>query len=235
MKRSLYIIALFLFVLLSAHAQEQKIRYQVYADQKLYRFGITVGMNFQDLILTNNGIVDEESGKTLYATIPGYAPGFSVGLSADLWLNPFMNLRFTPTINFGDKNFVFQNENLNEDLRVSVRSNYLNLPLDVKFRSSRVNNYRPYVIAGGYVAIDFGRNRDEAILLKPIDYGFTVGIGCDFYLPMIKIAPELRFTFGLVDVIDHERKDLTDPSLRKYTNAISKGTTRMISLVFNFE
>lgn len=235
MKRILSILITLVIVVLSVNAQKQKVRFQPYADQKLYRFGITVGMSFQDIIMTNSGVVDEATGEIWYATIPNYAPGFTVGLSADLYLNPYMNLRFTPTINFGDKNFEMVEENTDERFKTSVRSNYLNLPLDIKFRASRVNNYRPYVIAGAYVAMDFGRNKDEPLLLRPIDYGITIGIGCDLYFPLIKVAPELRFSFGFADIFDHERKDLTDASMRKYSNAISKGTTRMISLVFNFE
>jgi hypothetical protein len=108
-------------------------------------------------------------------------------------------------------------------------------PLEIKFRSLRLNNYRPYLIAGVYSAVDLGRKPDEAVYLKPIDYGITLGIGCDFYLPIIKIVPEIRFSFGLADIIVHDRTDLTDNSLRKYSDAIAKGKTRMISLVFNFE
>jgi hypothetical protein len=107
--------------------------------------------------------------------------------------------------------------------------------LDLKIRSLRINNYRPYVIAGVYAAMDMGRKPDEAVYLKPMDYGVSIGLGCDFYLPIIKVAPELRFSFGWTDIVEHNRTDLTDESRRKYSNAIAKGTTRMISLTFNFE
>jgi hypothetical protein len=218
---------------INLQAQKQKVKNQPYGDQKLYHFGITVGMNFQDLTLTNNGLPTD--GETWYATIPNYSPGFSVGLLADLYLNPFMNLRFTPALHFGDKAFEFVEPATDQHHRSVTRSNYLMLPLDVKIRTLRLNNYRPYILAGGYGAMDLGRKKDEAILLKSMDYGITIGIGCDFYLPIIKIAPELRFSFGLTDLIEHDRSDLTDNSLRRYSNALSKGTSRMITLTFNFE
>lgn len=228
------LLILFYFTCFSANAQKQKVKNQPYGDQKLYHFGIVVGMNFQDIILTNNGNTADD-GKKWYASIPDYSPGLTVGLSADLWLNPYMNLRFTPTLNFGDKQFEFVDEGFQESFPTMVKSNYLNLPLDVRYRSLRLNNYRPYILAGVYAAFDLGRNKGEPILLKPMDYGFTLGIGCDFYLPIIKIAPELRFSFGLADILEHDRPDITDNSIRKYSQALSKGTTRMISLVFNFE
>jgi hypothetical protein len=218
----------------SLSAQKQKVRNQPYGDYKLYHFGISIGMNFQDILLTNAGI-PTEAGETWFATIPDYSPGFSAGLVADLYLNPYMNLRFAPMLHFGDKNFQFVEPESRQSYRTVVRSNYLTAPLDFKIRSVRLNNYRPYVIAGVYAAADLGRKTDEAVYLNFLDYGLTIGLGCDFYLPIIKVAPEIRFSFGFPDIITHQRTDLTDNSLRKYSDAIAKGKTRMISFVLNFE
>ena len=215
-------------------AQKQKVQHQPYGDYKLYHFGISIGMNFQDILLTNAGI-PTEMNETWFATIPDYSPGFSAGLLADLYLNRYMNLRFLPMLHFGDKIFEFVEPNSSQSYRTVIRSNYLTAPLDMKIHSMRVNNYRPYVLAGAYTAWDLGRKTDEAVYLKPIDYGITIGFGCSFYLPIIKIVPELRFSFGLTDIVTHDRTDLTDNSLRKYSDAIAKGKTRMISLVLNFE
>jgi hypothetical protein len=235
MNKKTYIF-LFSFGLLCVNlfAQKQKVKNQPYGDYKWYHFGIVVGVNFQDLILTNNGNSTAEN-EIWYATIPNYSPGFSVGLLADMYLNPFMNLRLTPALHFGDKSFEFIEPAKNEIFRTTVRSNYLVLPLDLKIRSMRLNNYRPYLITGVYGALDLGIKKDEIILLKPFDYGLTIGFGCDFYLPIIKIAPELRFSFGLIDLIEHDRKDLTIKENVKYTQAMNKGISRLITLTVNFE
>jgi len=232
-KKIFIIISLFLFSNI-LFAQKQKVKNQPYGDYKLYHFGITIGMNFQDIMLANTGIADE-NGETWYATIPNYSPGFSVGMIADLFLNPYMNLRFTPTLSFGDKGFEFVEPSMNEHFKTTVRSNYLMAPLDLKFRSMRLNNYRPYVLAGAYSVLDLGLRKDDPILLKQMDYGITIGLGCDFYLPFVKIAPEIRFCFGLSDIIEKNRTDLTDYSLIKYSNALSKGFSRMIIFTINFE
>ena len=234
MKRNIAILFLLMLYGCPLLAQKQKVQNQPYGDYKLYHFGISIGMNFQDILLTNAGI-PTETGEIWFATIPDYSPGFSAGLLADLYLNPYMNLRFSPMLHFGDKTFEFVEPASNQQYRTVVRSNYLTAPLDLKIRSMRVNNYRPYVLAGVYAALDLGRKADEAVYLKPVDYGLSIGFGCDFYLPIIKIVPELRFSFGWSDIIMHDRTDLTDNSLRKYSDAITKGKTRMISLVFNFE
>ncbi len=240
MKKSFYITVLFFFIVSSAFAQKQKIKNQPYGDQRLYHFGLLVGLNFQDMIITNSGYTGEPDGngnpgETWFCELPDYSTGFSVGLISDLYLNPYMNLRFTPTLHFGDQKYVFREENSEKLYSTSIRSNNLTFPLDVKFSSMRLNNYRPFVSAGVYGSLNLGRKKGEPILLKETDFGISFALGCDFYLPIVKICPEIRFNFGLVDLIEKDRKDLTDKSLEKYTQAISKGTSRMFVLTFNFE
>ncbi len=229
------LIVVFIFAgLFSAFSQKQKVWNQPYGDQRMYHFGLVVGLNFQDMIVTNSGFTGD-NGETWFCEIPNYKPGFSVGLLADYYLNPFMNLRFSPELHFGDLGFKFREEHTGEIYSATIRSNNLAFPLDIKFSSLRANNYRPYFIAGGYASFNLGRKLDEAILLKKYDYGLSFGFGCDFYLPIIKVCPEIRFCFGLKDLIERDRSDLRDENLLKYTEAISKGTSRMIVLTLNFE
>lgn len=216
------------------YSQKMKVQNQPYGDQRLYHFGITVGMNFQDMIIDNSGFTTD-TGETWYAQIPNYSPGFSVGIIADLYMNQYMSLRTSPSIHFGDKSFLFKGKNPEEPYKTTIRSNYLTLPVDIKFASRRLNNFRPYFLTGLYTSLDLGRKKGEAILLKSIDYGFEIGFGCDFYLPIVKVCPEIKFCFGLADIIEKNRSDLTDKELMKYTQAISKGVPRMIMITFNFE
>ena len=207
MRRLLFIICVFFLSVTAVMAQKEKVKNQPYADLKWFHLGFHVGLHAQDLILTNTGVAT--NGETWYAEIPSYSPGFSVGVIGDMYLNPYFNLRFTPTIHFGDKKFVF--------------------------RAFRVNNYRPYLIGGIYGAFDLGRKKGNPILLKGTDFGVEFGIGCDIYLPFFKLCPELKFSFGLVDLLEKDRSDLTDLELIKYPNSLSKATSRMVTLTFNFE
>jgi hypothetical protein len=211
------------------------VQNQPYADYKLYHFGFHVGLHSQDVILTNNGVATPD-GKTWFAEIPSYSPGFSVGVIGDLFLNPYMNLRLSPTIHFGDKTVYFKElTGSEEDVQAGIRSNYLSVPLDLKISSMRLNNYRPYITGGVYGAIDLGRRKGNPLLLKQIDYGFEFGFGCNIYMPFFKLAPEIKFKFGLPDLLEKNRGDLSNEEDKIFTNALSKATSRMIVLTFNFE
>ncbi len=233
--KKLYIAFIFIFVFTATiWAQKQKLQNQPYADQKIFHFGFMVGMHTQDLMLTQSGHVNE-NGEVWFSEIPSYSPGFSVGIITDLYLNSFMNLRAIPTLHLGSKDFVFKEQTSGEEFTTGVRNNYITLPLQVKMAVGRVNNYRPYLVLGGYGSVELASRRNQPILLKPYDYGIEVGFGCDFYLPLFKLSPELKFCFGLTDVLEKNRTDLVETELMKYPLSLSKATQRMIVLSFNFE
>src|SRR5690554_894898 len=235
-RKATYALPLILMLLLfpELQGQHQKLQNQPYADQRLFHLGFMLGLHTQDLILTQSGYVDE-NGEAWFSEIPRYSPGFAAGIIGDVYLSNRLNLRVVPTLYLGDKQFVFRNHPSGEEYTTRVRNNYISLPLYLKISADRINNYRPYVLVGGYGNIEFASRKGEAVLLKPYDFGVELGVGWDLYLPMFKLAPELKIGFGLINILEKERPDLTDESLHKYKRSLSKAAQRMITLSFNFE
>ena len=55
-------------------------------------------------------------------------------------------------------------------------------------------------------------------------------------MPFFKLIPELKFSYGLTDAINYEHtNELTDPTKRLYSQAITPGHSKMITLSFYFE
>ena len=86
------------------------------------------------------------------------------------------------------------------------------------------------------------QNVKTPYLVVPLDLKFSgeryfsVGFGCDFYLPFFKLNPEIKFCFGLSDVLSHDRPDLDDnPEQMKITQSLKKVKSNMIVLTFYFE
>lgn len=215
-------------------AQSRKVQNRSYIDQRVWHYGFLVGIHFQDLKLANNGYVTQE-GESWFADVPEYSPGFSVGVLGELYLNHYMALRFIPTLYFGDKRVVFREYESGRRHSQNIKSAYVACPVNVKFAAERVNNYRPYVMLGASPTIDLTVKRGRAVRVKPFDCYLEVGLGCDFYLPYFKLIPELKFGFGLVNILEKKRNDLTDKSLEKFTESIDRAKGRMIALTFYFE
>ena len=83
---------------------------------------------------------------------------------------------------------------------------------------------------------DVGKKKSEFLMFNTADVFLTCGLGCDFYLPFFKLNPEVKFCFGLTDVLKHKRPDLDDnPEMMKMTQSLSKVKQNMMVITFYFE
>ena len=214
---------IFLFVSTPAKSQGNL----PFADDKPLHFGFSLGLNFMDFAVV-------PASKDFNASITNILPGFSVGAISDLRLSRYFNFRFTPTLMFNQRILNFQ-----DSTKADILSVPLYLPLYLKYSSERTGNFRPYLIAGSGLWIDWGRNKEKSILLKPFDVLFEIGAGCNIYFAFFKLAPELKFAFGLNNMLtplnERDAGSLLNPETIRHTEAIQKLGTRMITLTFNFE
>lgn len=219
----------------SARTFNDKVINRPYADQRPWHLGFSVGLFASDLMFTHNGLVTE-SGEQWRLDQPNYQPGFCVNGLFNLRLNDYFSVRFTPGMYFGSRDISMLDVNNGGKERQNIKSTYVVLPVDLKYSAMRWRNARPYLVAGVLPAIDVSKKRSDILQLKSGDMMLSVGFGFDFYLPYFKFSPELKFCFGLTDVLQHERPDLADnPDKFKYTQSLSKAVSKMFVLTFYFE
>ena len=231
-----------------ANGQERKPQNKPYIDLRPTHFGISVGFHIQDIELQNVGpqIITLDDGTTTTETVvcdqDNWNPGFSVGVLADQRLSKHFALRLQPTMHFGAKHLVFRHLNQTDaDGRIleksqDMKNTYIAFPLDLKFSAERFNNYRPYILAGISPMINLAAKAQDYIQLKRYDMMLELGFGCDLYLPFFKLNHELKFSYSLTDAIDKGHADeLTDATQRVYTNSVTAGHAKMITLTFYFE
>lgn len=219
----------------SAREFNDKLMNRPYADLRRIHLGFSIGVHTEDLMLTHNGFVTDD-GEQWRVEQPGYQPGFCVTGLVSLCLNDYFSLRFSPGMYFGTRDLRFIELNSGQTERQSVKSTLVVLPFDIKAAAMRYRNTRPYALAGIMPAFDVSKRRREYITLKNNDVYLTAGFGCDFYLPYFKFIPEVKFCFGLSDVLRHDRPDLEDdPASMRFTQSLKKATSKMIVLTFYFE
>lgn len=206
-----------------------------YADMKRLHFGFSIGTQFQDISFTHNGLVTPE-GEQWGVEIPSYSPGICANVLADLRLHKYLNLRFSPGMYFGSNSVEMLSSTNGAKARQDIKSAYVVLPLDLKISGERYKNSRPYVTLGAMGTFDVGKKRSEYLRFNTADAYLSVGLGCDFYLPFFKLNPEIKFCFGLTDILQHDRPDLVDnPEIYKITQSLTKAKSKMIVLTFYFE
>ena len=219
-------------------AQVRKVQNRPYIDMRRWHYGFLFGMHMQDMEFTHNGyrhLLDDGAQEAWFADVPSYTPGFSVGVLGEWRIDEHLALRFVPTMHFGDKMVCFRELQSGAMVKQAVKSTYLSVPVEVKYAAQRFNNYRPYVMAGVAPSVDLTVKRQKPLLVQRADVALEVGMGCDFYLPFFKLIPELKFCFGLSDILVKDRSDLTDKNLLKYSQSLDGATNRMMVLTFYFE
>jgi len=205
-----------------------------YIDQRKFHYGFLAGMHLQDIELEQNGFRDID-GNEWYAETPNYEPGFSVGILGEFYLTKYLGLRIIPSMHFGTKNLTFRNEKDGAREYQTIKSTYFSVPIDVKFAAERFNNYRPYLVAGVNPVLDLTVKKQKQYLLTNTDIYLELGFGCDFYLPFFKFIPEVKFLYGLTNVINKKRSDLTDVDRLIFTQSVNSAKSKMIVFTFYFE
>lgn len=237
-------ICRFIFLLICIGALSQtansrdfndKLLNRPYADNRKWHLGFSVGAFASDLRLTHNGFITE-TGEEWRLEQPDYQPGFCVNGLFDLRLNNYFSFRVSPGMYFGSRDIRMLELNSGKTERQNIKSTLVVLPLEIKYAALRYRNARPYLLGGIMPAFDVGKKRNDFLKLKSSDLFLSVGFGCDFYLPYFKLNPEIKFCFGLTNVLEHDRPDLIeDPERLKFTQSLAKATSKMIVLTFYFE
>lgn len=235
-RKIIILIALCLGFGASAQRLNDKLLNRPYADLKAWHLGFSVGIHAQDLTFTHNGYMTED-GQQWVMEQPSLSPGFCVNGLIDFRLNTHFNVRLAPGIWFGNKVIEMRDLTTGAKERQNLKSTMLVMPVDLKFSSLRYRNVRPYLSGGVIPTFDVGKYRSSDLLqANKFDCFLSIALGCDVYLPYFKFIPEIKFCWGLTDVLRHDRKDLADdPATMRFTNSLSKMSQKMIVLTFYFE
>lgn len=183
---------------------------------------------------------DEEVREFLQGTTSYYSPGFRIAFIVDLRLNNYLSVRTLPGITFFNRNLYYSWESgysatqRGLDPYRQVESVYGEIPFDIKFRALRWRNFRTYLTSGMSYGFDFAsfrnnKNNDEQSIVKlnTSDFRFTAGAGFDFFLRYVKFAIELKFSFGL--------RDLLIPDNDIYSRSVDNLNSRSFLVGFTFE
>jgi hypothetical protein len=207
-------------------------------DEENFHFGINVGMNRSHYSFTHHPRFLQYDSVLVVESIN--STGLNLAWLVNKRLSTHFDLRTFPlNLTFTEKAFQYYlkypDRPGGEDT-VNIRKIQgitLALPLQLKFSSDRIDNFKVYMLAGVKVEYDLAANKgdknaENLMKLKKFDYGIEGAIGFHLYFPIFVLTPELKLGWGLSNV--HSRdKDL------KYSNIIDKINARTISFSLTVE
>ena len=231
-----YLVILLLFISVNnIYGQKRKkpqnlIRYDF---QKLH-FGFTIGVNELNFNIKKNS--NTLSNDSLLTLIPKSQKGFNLGIVSNLRIGKYTDLRFIPSLVFGERNlnYGFIDSNGVSDKRVKrIESTLIDFPLYIKYKSARYNNFRTYIIGGLKYSLDVASQDkindegQEIVKLKKNDLMGEIGFGFDFYLEYFKFSPQIKLSHGILNLISNDET--------VYTQSINNLSTNGWMISFTFE
>lgn len=237
----------------TSKAQAKHVENLVQRDYNLYHFGFILSVNQMNFSLKVN---DNAIGKVIFnpdayefanadavkllSVSNEPVVGFTVGIVTNLRLAPLLDLRFIPSLSFGERklNYSFTryqaDTTFTQAVSKSIRSTHIDLPFYIKYKSKRANNIRAYVLGGVKYTYDLAANskknleeNDELLVLEKHDWLVEAGGGFDFYFPYFKFGIELKMSYGFNDLLISKNNI--------YTNGIERLNSKLFQISFTFE
>ncbi|MBU6158460.1 MAG: outer membrane beta-barrel protein [Bacteroidetes bacterium] len=229
------IIAGMLFLMHAVETNAQQVINLPDHELKQYYFGITLSGNAARFHLLHDQNFLRSDSVTVVS--PRNNGGFGLGLLGTLKLMPHLELRTNPHLIFTSRTLSYQisyprfdEKPIQEKL---IESIYVSFPIQLKFYSDRISNFRVYVMSGLKYEYDLASNSqkrraEDLVKLAKGAAGYELGFGFNFYFPSFIFSPEIKISNTIPNI--HSR----DPNLI-YSNVIDRLQGRMIVFSLHLE
>lgn len=228
------LLALFLGTLTSKAQRNKRAQNLIQYDYKKLHFGFTLGINDLNFNMQkNSNTITNDTLKTLQSKSQ---KGFNLGIVSNLRIGKYTDLRFVPTLVFGERHLYYgfiDEEQKDDEYIKRIESTLIDFPIYIKYKSARYNNFRTYVIGGLKYSMDIASQDkiddegQEIVKLKKNDLMGEIGFGLDFYLEYFKFSPQIKLSYGLLNLLSKDES--------VYTQSLNRLTTNGWMLSFTFE
>ncbi len=245
------------FLTVETYAQRNAVQNLPRRDYEKIHFGFVLGANqmffsikpysnFSQIFYYSDFVKDDIPCDSLkiYSIESTPTNGFTVGIVSNLRLGNYFDLRFVPSLLFGERymNYSFMrywSSDVKDPIVLltipqNISSTFISLPFTLKYKSKRLNNLRGYVFSGANFVIDLAsnakkkqNNEDIQIRLKRNDIMVEFGAGFEFYTPFFKFGTEVKIGYGMNDILIRENNI--------YSAGIDRMNSKIFQLSFTFE
>jgi hypothetical protein len=229
-----YLGILTLMLCTSFVSAQSKPKNQPKYDRKPLHFGFSLGINTYDFHIQE--IEDLASLDGYYSVETNASPGYTIRIISNLRLGDFWDLRFCPGFAATERELIFDLENPNnrdrrELVSKTIESSFIEMPLLLKWKSERINNYRLYVLGGTKYNLDLSSNEDvvddRIFKLRQNDLFYEFGVGIDIYFEFFKFSPQIVGSWGFANM------KVEDGTF--FVDGLNRLESRAILINFTFE
>ncbi len=221
------LLAAVLFLTASADAQKLKFIRQNNPnyDNKKITYGFLIGLHTSAYQIKYADRFVTQDLDTVHSIIPGRTPGFSLGFIVNYRVTEFLDLRITPKVAFYEHSLTYRYTDETENEQ-RVETTMVEFPILLKYKSVRRGNIRMYMVGGVKPGIEASgkkqiENTTSSLEVNQFNINLEAGFGFDLYYPLFKFSPEIRFSRGMLDVLENKNNIYGQPLNRINTNTIT--------------
>lgn len=203
-------------------------------DERFLTYGFTLGGHTSSLRPKFSEAFRSPDYSDTFNILPGTPFGFSIGFLANFRMAEYLDVRLMPKVAFYDYTLKFETvQQETEAEQVFADFTTVDIPISLKFKSQRRGNHRVFVTGGMTPIIDVTgkkqreENFENGLRLTGNNLTADVGFGADFYFPLFKFSPEIRYSYGVKDVLENRTNQVGRAFDRLGTHIIG------VYLVFN--
>ena len=169
--------------------------------------------------------------------------GLNVGLVGNFRINDYIDIRLEPGLVISTRELNYSYTYFNgisheeKDLIREIQSTFVHIPLLIKFSTKRINNIKPFIVAGFSTALNLSSqqnnpedNSNNTFRVTKNNLYYELGIGIDLYLNWFKFTPSLRGVFSIQDELVND----VDPN-SPWTKNMTQMQTRGLFINFTFQ
>lgn len=224
------ILALLLALSFSPDAAAQKKRWvnqnnPNYDDRKL-TYGFLIGLHSTAYQIKYADRFVTQDFDTVYSIEPGWSPGFSLGFIVNYRLTDLLDFRITPKVAFYEHTLRYRYTDETPTEEKLVETTMVELPLLLKYKSERRGNIRMYMVGGVKPGLEASgkknvENVSTSLGVTRMNLSLDAGFGFDLYYPLFKFSPEIRFSRGIVNILENTTNQYGQPLQRINTNTVT--------------
>jgi len=216
------LLVLFLCTCFVASAQRRTTQNNPNYDNRFLSYGFLIGIHTSSYQLkySDRFVNDLDS---VYAISPKWSGGFTLGFIVNLKIAEYLDIRLLPQVSFLLE-YEFLDAPKIEEL---VETTVVEFPVMAKYKSARRGNTRMYMIGGIKPGLEASGKNDidevseDNIDINTFNLSVDIGFGFDFYYPLFKFSPEIRFSKGITNMLGSKDNPFGQGIDRLNTNTIT--------------
>ena len=228
-------IAFYLLLLVgvgySTFAQNNPKNNLIHYEDQWIHYGFLIGIHSSKYVTRYSDFFTTPAMDTVHSIVPGNLGGFKLGFVINMRVAPYLDFRLLPTVAFyeNDLTYRFTNGISQRELKDATM---VELPMLLKYKSARRGNIAMYMVAGINPSLEASGKGDEQdvsqkLELRNWNLAIDVGVGLDIFYEYFKFSPEIRYSYGLRNMLTDEQND--------FSVGLDRLTTQNLGIFVTFE